>query len=248
MATQLTCRKNILAEGISHHQHLRSRQIQSTDTQGEDSWIWLANTHYRRLYDATEITVDARILQHLIDIAIEIGHKNHRITRLLQMLQHLFVFSQELLGLTIDIGSHRCRDFCYLRLTQLEPFSKSLLLQSIVLTGFQQRCTGEERQLEMYLHAEDILEVVLSLHQWMHCQHTLTIHVSIAERRLADGYTRLHLLISIHADTEVLVAFPQHLRPVVAPGIERTAIVENNSLYIQFLIHHFSVSNPYFLS
>ena len=107
MATQLTCRKDILAEGISHHQHLRSRQIQSTDTQGEDSRIWLANTHYRRLYDATEITIDARILQHLIDIAIEIGHKNHRITRLLQMLQHLFVFCQKLLGLTIDIGSHR---------------------------------------------------------------------------------------------------------------------------------------------
>ena len=47
MATQLTCRKDILAEGISHHQHLRSRQIQSTDTQGVDFGIdWRLNNRW----------------------------------------------------------------------------------------------------------------------------------------------------------------------------------------------------------
>ena len=46
------------------------------------------------------------ILQYLIDVAVEIGNQHHRITILLQMLQHLLVFIQKSKGLGIDIASH----------------------------------------------------------------------------------------------------------------------------------------------
>ena len=66
----------------------------------------------------------------------------------------------------------------------------------------------------------------------IHSQGSLAIHVGITESLLVDTHSWLHLFIISHADAKVLVALPQHFRPVVAPGIERTAIVKDNSFYI----------------
>ena len=69
-------------------------------------------------------------------------------------------------------------------------------------------------------------------HDRVHRQGSLAIHVGITESLLVDTHSWLHLFISSHADAKVLVALPQHFRPMVAPGIERTAIVKDNSFYI----------------
>ena len=76
-------------------------------------------------------------------------------------------------------------------------------------------------------------------HNGIHSQCPLTIHVGIAKRLLMDTYSWLYLLVISHTDAEMLVALPQHFRPVVASGIERAAIIKNDSFYISFL--HFSV-------
>ena len=69
-------------------------------------------------------------------------------------------------------------------------------------------------------------------HDRVHRQGSLAIHIGIAESLLVDTHSWLHLFISSHTDAEVLIALPQHFRPVVTPGIERTAIVKDNSFYI----------------
>ena len=76
----------------------------------------------------------------------------------------------------------------------------------------------------------------------IHSQCSLAIHVGITKRLLVDTYSRLYFLVISHTDAEVLVALPQHFRPVVAPGIERTTIVKDDSFYIQFF-HYFSNIN-----
>ena len=94
MATQLVGRNDILAVGIAHHQYLRGWQIQGTHAQGEDGRVRFADAHHGGFYHILEIPVNLRILQHLVDIAVEIGNEYHRITRLLQMLQYLLVLVQ----------------------------------------------------------------------------------------------------------------------------------------------------------
>ncbi len=69
----------------------------------------------------------------------------------------------------------------------------------------------------------------------IHSQGSLAIHVGIAKRLLVDNYSRLYFLVISHTDAEVLVALPQHFRPVVAPGIERATIIKDDSFYIQYL-------------
>ena len=75
-------------------------------------------------------------------------------------------------------------------------------------------------------------------HDGIHSQCSLTIHVGIAKRLLVDTYSWLYFLVISHADAEMLVALPQHFRPVVAPGIERATIIKNDSFYIQYF-HYF---------
>ena len=59
--------------------------------------------------------------------------------------------------------------------------------------------------------------------------------LGITESLLVDTHSWFYLFISSHTDAEVLIALPQHFRPVVAPGIERTTIIKDNSFYIYFL-------------
>lgn len=76
-------------------------------------------------------------------------------------------------------------------------------------------------------------------HDGIHSQCSLAIHVGIAKRLLVDTYSWLYFLVISHADAEVLVALPQHFRPVVAPGIERATIIKMipfiSSTFIIFL-------------
>ena len=69
-------------------------------------------------------------------------------------------------------------------------------------------------------------------HDRVHRQGSLAIHVCIAESLLVDTHSWFYLFIISHADAKVLVALPQHFRPVVTPGIERATIIKDNSFYI----------------
>ena len=66
----------------------------------------------------------------------------------------------------------------------------------------------------------------------IHSKGSLAIHIGITESLLMDAHTRFYLLVISHTDAEVLVALPQHFRPVVAPGIERATIIKDDSFYI----------------
>ena len=57
-------------------------------------------------------------------------------------------------------------------------------------------------------------------------QLALGIYVCLAEFRL------------VHIDASLPVAVPQHLAPMASAGVERTAVVEDYSLYLTFVYIH----------
>ena len=170
-------------------------------SQLEDSGVGLANADDGRLDDVEEHAVEAELVEHALDVAVEIAHEDHR-EPLVQLAQHVETMGRRGLHFGIEVVEHGL-----------------VLRPELFLGGIPCTMCAEVLHLEAYLRGEGAMEGVVGLDDGVSAQRALTIDVGIAELLLRDGYVL------------ALVGMPELLAPMLTTGVERSAVVEYHSLY-----------------
>ena len=188
-------------------------QAQLFHAQGEDAVVGLSNTHHGRLHHVLEQMVEAKLHQHLVDVAIEIAYQDHGI-RLVQLLQHLTAMACGFLHLGIKLVEHGL-----------------VLLVEHSLVGTPKAVLAQIFHLQAKLYAQRGVEIVMRLDDGVSAQRALRIDISVAKLLLRNG----HLML--------LVSAPQQFSPVATRCVERASIIENISFnHLRFLFFIYDVS------
>ena len=199
MAAGSQCGLNVLVEAVAHDDHLLWLQSQSLHADGEDTWVGFADAHLSRLHNTFEENVEAKLLEHRGDVAIEVTYEHHRIV-LVEHGEHLTAVSSDRFHLAIDILQHGI-----------------VLLSEHLLVGIP--CTGgaELFHFQAYLHLQRLVESVVGLYDRTVAQRALAVDISVA--KLLFGHRHLLPLIGV----------PEHLSPVATGSVERGTIVKDIS-------------------